>query len=144
MPVRELNIQAPDWSKVPAAGWILAVTEMGDILFEQYTLKNGVPNFPHSERLDGRLLRRCHCFDNEREYRYLCVGDSQRVIETVCDAEQEAAMDPDLLFEDNMVLAEQFSPGEGLWKLRVMNRYRFTEGNTLTLDDFRLCGVFPY
>lgn len=140
--MREANTKAPDWSKAPASGRILIVTEAGEIIFEQYTQAEGKLRFPRMERLEGTLIRRCHCFDESAEYRYLCVGDSQRVIESVNTVQQEADMDPDLLYEDDMILSEQFAPDAGIWKLRVINRYRYTEANTLAVDDYRLGGIY--
>lgn len=136
------TIKTPDWSKAPQSGWILAVPEDGQTVFERFTREDSGVRFPGMERLNGKLIRRCHCFDENSEYRYLCVGDSMRVIETVCDAKQEADMDPDLLYEDDLILSAQYAPGEEIRKLRVINRYRYTECNTLTVEDYRLGGVY--
>lgn len=136
------DYQAPNWGKAPQSGWILAIAEDDTVLFDAYKRKGEALEFAHKEQLDGKLLRRCHCFDESTEYRYLCIGDRMQVIETICDAQQEKDMDPDLLYEDDQVLDPRFAPDDGVWFLRVINRYRYTDANTLTVDDYRLGGIY--
>lgn len=139
----EKRLPTPDWRKAPEAGWILAVSVDGEILFERYRSDGEKLCFPGAERLEGKQITRCHCFDEQAEYRYLCVGQRRRVIETVCSAAQESDIDPDLLYEDEQILEQRYAPGPGVWKIRVINRYRYGETDTLVLENFRLGGVYP-
>ena len=55
------------------------------------------------------------------------------------DAEEEKTMEPDLLFVDEMLLRPEYrSDHVGIQKLKVMNRYRYTDFDTMTLDNYRI------
>ena len=65
--------------------------------------------------------------------------DGERLIEVVLDAEEEKEMEPDLLFEDEMLLREEYCTERvGIRKLKGVNRYRYTEYDTMTLDNYRI------
>ena len=138
-----MNGRAPDFARAPAHGWIFAETKRGPIL-ERYAIVDGEPDFPGAERLKDAPVLRLHCFDEQTEYRYLRVNESGAVVEGLFTAEQEAAMDPDLVYADRLVLAEAYAPKDGgIWVLSVINRYRWTDSNTLDLENYRLAGVRP-
>ena len=85
---------------------------------------------------------RLHCFDEQMEYRYLRVNEGGDAVEGLFTAEQEATMDPDLVYVDQMVLNEAYAPKDGgIWTLNVVNRYRWTENNALELENYRMAGV---
>lgn len=136
-----LNGRGPDFAKAPARGWLFAETEHGPIL-ERYSIVDGELHFPGAARLEAAPVLRLHCFDEQAEYRYLRVNEEGDAVEGLFTAEQETAMDPDLIYEDKMVLAEAYAPKDGgIWTLSVINRYRWTEYNTLGLENYRLAGV---
>lgn len=136
-----MNGRAPDFSKAPAQGWLFAETERGPIL-ERYSIVAGKPDFPGAERLETAPVLRLHCFDERTEYRYVRVNENGDAVDGLFTAGQEAAMDPDLVYEDKMVLAEAYAPKEGgIWALTVINRYRWTECNALAIENYRLAGV---
>ena len=82
---------------------------------------------------------RLHCFDRNTEYRLLVTDDGDRLVEVVLDAEEEKTMEPDLLFVDEMLLRPEYrSDHVGIQKLKVMNRYRYTDFDTMTLDNYRI------
>ena len=134
---------SPNFNKAPERGWLFAETETGAIL-ERYVLVDGEPDFPGRERLRDAVVTRLHCFDERVEYRWLRTNEKGGVVEGVFSAEEEAGMDPDLVYPDDMILADEYAPKEGgLWVLSVINRYRWTETDTLTLENYRLAGIHP-
>lgn len=134
-------LKAPDFTRAPRAGWILAVLD-NEVLMEKYAREGDTLRFPGCEKMTSAALRRCHCFDEHMEYRWMRIGSRGRSLEKVLTAEEETEMAPDLLFMDRMILSEKYMPPEqGLWAIRVMNRYRYTASNTLTLENYRFAGV---
>lgn len=133
----------PDYTKAPENGWLFAETDCGVIL-ERYTLENGMPVFPGQKRLASATITRLHCFDGRKEYRFLRPNGRGDIIEGVFTADEETAMDPDLIYEDRMVLSKEYMPKDGkIWAITVINRYRWTEYNTLTLNNYRLSDILP-
>lgn len=139
----ETRGMSPNFNKAPERGWFFAETETGAIL-ERYVLVDGEPDFPGHERLRDAVVTRIHCFDERVEYRWLRVNEKGGAVEGVFSAEEEAGMDPDLVYADDMILADEYTPKEGgIWVLSVINRYRWTETDTLTLENYRLAGIHP-
>ena len=137
----QLCQKAPDFTRAPQSGWVLAVLE-NEVLLEAYIRDGNQIRFPGYEKMTESALRRCHCFDKNTEYRWMRIGNRGRVVEKVFTAEEEEGMDPDLLFEDKMIISEAYLPSEqGICAIRVMNRYRYTPSDTLTLDNYRLAGI---
>ena len=135
------NGRTPDFTKAPRRGWLFAETERGPVL-ERYVIVDGEPDFPGSERLKGVPVLRLHCFDGQTEYRFLRVDEDGDAVEGLFTAGQEAAMDPDLVYADKMVLKEAYAPKDGgVWTLDVVNRYRWTENDSLELENYRMAGV---
>lgn len=135
------NGRTPDFTKAPRRGWLFAETERGPVL-ERYVIVDGEPDFPGSERLKGVPVLRLHCFDEQTEYRFLRVDEDGDAVEGLFTAGQEAAMDPDLVYADKMVLKEAYAPKDGgVWTLDVVNRYRWTENDSLELENYRMAGV---
>ena len=122
----------------PGEGYLIAVFP-DRVLVERYRKEEGGLSFPGSDALQGKELLRLHCFDMNTEYRLLVTDDGDRVIEVVLDAEEEKAMEPDLLFEDEMLLRPEYCTDRvGIRKLKIVNRYRYTEFDTMTLDNYRI------
>lgn len=124
--------------RIPDEGMMIAVLE-GRILVERYRKEVDGLSFPDAERLQKTALVRLHCFDRNTEYRLLVTDDGDRLVEVVLDAEEEKTMEPDLLFVDEMLLRPEYrSDHVGIQKLKVMNRYRYTDFDTMTLDNYRI------
>ena len=123
---------------IPAEGYLIAVFK-DRILFERYRKKADGLAFPGAEALGGDALLRLHCFDRDTEYRLLVTDDGDRLVEVVFDAEEEKAMEPDLLFEDEMLVRPEYRTDRiGIEKLKVVNRYRYTDFDTMTPDNYRI------
>ena len=126
------------YPRIPAEGYLIAVFK-DRILFERYRKEAEGLCFPGAEESRAERLLRLHCFDRDTEYRLLVTDDGDRLVELVLDAGQEKAMEPDLLFEDEMLVRPEYRPEEiGIRKLKVVNRYRYTDFDTMTPDNYRI------
>ena len=124
--------------QLPEAGYVIAQLRSA-LLFEAYTVKDGKLLFQGSECLEKEPVKECHFFTRDREYRLVARGSRGDFIERVLTAEEEQAMDPDLLYEQEMLVKKEYTcRGDLPEKLLVMNRYRFTENDTLALKDYRI------
>ena len=126
------------FDRIPAEGYLLAVFR-DRVLLERYRKEADGLIFHGSDSLQSEELQRLHCFDRDTEYRLLAADDGDRLIEVVLDAEEEKAMEPDLLFEDEMLLRPEYCTDRvGIRKLKVINLFRYTEFDTMTLDNYRI------
>ena len=125
----------------PARGYILAYYPER-LVFEPYVLREGVPVFEGCEALREAVPQECHLFDDNREVRIIrreSVGDT---LELILTEEEERGMDPDLIFpEEVLVKPEYTATGRLPGKLKIINRYRYTEYDTLTLDNYRISSL---
>ena len=120
-------------SDIPAEGYLLAVFT-DRVMFASYRKDAGCLVFEGREAVLHEPLLRLHCFDRNTEYRLLVTDDGDRLVEAVLRADEEKDMDPDLLFEDEMLLRPEY----GGRKLKVINRYRYTDFDTMTVDNYRV------
>ena len=124
--------------RIPAEGIMIAVFD-DRTLVERYGKEAEGLSFPGTEQVGKKDLLRLHCFDPETEYRLIVTDDGERLIEVIMSAEEEKGMEPDLLFEDEMLLREEYCTERvGIRKLKVINRYRYTQYDTMTLDNYRI------
>lgn len=137
--MRYKDIKKSDhYASIPQEGYMMAVFD-DLILFQPYQKTDDGLTFSNMENVSDRNLLRIHCFDRDTEYRRMELDDGDRIIEAVLSAEEETAMDPDLIYEDEMLLREEFIEGAGgLRALKVINRFRYTYFDTMTLDNYRL------
>ena len=124
--------------QLPEAGYVIAQLR-STLLFEAYTVKDGKLLFQGSERLEKEPVKECHFFSRDREYRLVARESRGDFIERVLTAEEEQAMDPDLVYEQEMLVKKEYACRGNLpEKLLVLNRYVFTENDTLALQDYRI------
>ena len=124
--------------QLPGTGYMIAQTK-SKLLFEPYTVKNGRLLFRGREFLEKEPVIECHFFSQDREYRLITREARGDFIARVLTAEEEQAMDPDLVYEQEMLVKEEYAcRGDLPEKLLVMNRYVFTENDTLALKDYRI------
>ena len=125
-------------NRAPAKGYILACYP--DVLvFEPYVLKDGEPVFEGCKAHQGEVPRECHLFDEEKEYRLIYRESAGDWIEQLLTRAEEREMDPDLLFEEEVLVKPQYADTGRLPKtLTITNRYRYSECDTLTLDNYRI------
>ena len=123
---------------LPEAGYVIAQLRSA-LLFEAYIVEDGKLLFQGSERLEKEPVKECHFFNRDREYRLIARESRGDFIERILTAEEEQAMDPDLLYEQEMLVKKEYACREDLpEKLLVMNRYTYTENDTLALKDYRI------
>ena len=124
--------------RLPKAGYVIAQLR-STLLFEPYTVEDGKLLFRDRERLEEEPLTECHFFSRDREYRLTARESRGDYIERVLTAEEERSMDPDLIYEQEMLVKREYASREDLpEKLLVMNRYGYTENDTLALQDYRI------
>ena len=124
--------------KAPAAGFVIACLK-DQLIFAPYKIRNGVFTAEGWDCPDFSEAEECHFFDENREYRRIYRSARRDVIETVLTAEEEASMDPDLIFiEDVLVKPEYVETGRLPSSLTVVNRYRYSEYDTIVLEDYRI------
>jgi hypothetical protein len=140
--------QSKKYAEIPTEGYLYAVLDKA-ILFKKYNRtenkisfapsKDNSANQERFEDFANRPVNELHFFDSQKEFRLLASGYSQSatIIEYVASSEEEKGMEPDLLYEDEMMLEEKFA-FEDLKKIKVVNRYKYTFFDTLALDNYRL------
>ena len=66
-------------------------------------------------------------------------------LDMLLTAEEERGMDPDLIFEESVLVKPRYAvSGRVPGKLIIINRYRYSEYDTLTLDNYRIsCEATP-
>lgn len=61
------------------------------------------------------------------------------IIETVLTAKEEESMEPDLIYTEEVLVKPTYAEIEGLpSKLKIINRYRYSEQDTIVLEDYRI------
>ncbi len=126
---------------IPAKGYILAYLKQ-DLIFEPYEVKHGKLCFKGSERLKCEQPSECHFFDRESDYRIVVRESRGDVREALMTEEEERYMDSDLLFIEEALIKEEYAQKEGFpKKLRVINRYRYSDNDTLVLYNYRISFV---
>ena len=109
------------------------------LLFERYEYRDGKLCFPGSDRLERELPYDCRFFDREKDCHLVFRESRGDICKTVLTEEEEKAMDPDLVYAEEVLVREEFAGREGLpKKLLIVNRYRYTEYDTLTLKNYRI------
>ena len=121
--------------KAPAKGYLLAYFRNA-LVFEPYTVENGRLVFPGCESWQKTAPKECHLFDQNKEYRMIFREARQDRVETVLTRQEEETMDPDLLYEEEVLVKND--EAAGIDSLRIVNRYMFTENDTLVLRNYRI------
>ena len=120
---------------VPEKGYLLAYFRDA-LVFEPYTVESGQLMFPGCESWQNAAPEECHLFDQNKEYRMIFREARQDRVETVLTRQEEETMDPDLLYEEEVLVKND--EAAGIDSLRIVNRYMFTENDTLVLRNYRI------
>ena len=124
--------------KAPERGFILACFRDRPV-FGRYERKSGEIVFEGWEAFREETPQECHLFDTDTEYRMVARQARGDRIELVLTAREEAMMDPDLLYNENVLIREEYRPdGAVPGTIAVINRYQYSADDTLVLKNYRL------
>lgn len=122
----------------PARGYYLAYYQNA-LVFEPYEITDGRLLFEGCEAFRGQLPRECHLFDEDTECRIVFRSHPGGPVRLVLTRGQELETDPDLLYEEEVLVKPEYASGGRRPKtLKIMNRYRYSEYDTLTLENYRI------
>ena len=124
--------------KLPEKGLVMAYFK-NELLFSPYEVTEKGLSLPEKALFDAGMPYECHFFDEDREYRLVRRSARNDVIEKVLSKEQEEEMSHDLIFTEDVLVKKEYADIPGIpEKLRVINRYGYSENDTLVLRDYRL------
>lgn len=122
----------------PNTGFVIACLK-DRLVFAPYKICNGILLVEGWENPDFTTAEECHFFDDSREYRRICRSARRDVIETVLTIQEEQTMDPDLIFAEEVLVKPQYTEtGHLPATLTIVNRYRYSEHDTIVLEDYRI------
>ena len=122
----------------PTAGFVIACLK-DQLIFAPYKICNGVFTAEGWYNPDFTTAEECHFFDSNREYRRIYRSARRDVIETVLTEQEEQEMDPDLIFVEEVLVKPQYTQtGRIPSTLKIINRYRYSEYDTIVLEDYRI------
>ena len=123
----------------PRSGFVIACLK-DQLIFAPYEIHNGVLMVEGWDCPDFTDAEECHFFDASREYRRIYRSARRDMIEMILTAEEEQSMDPDLIFVEEVLVKPQYTESGYIpAALTIVNRYRYSEYDTIVLDDYRIC-----
>lgn len=122
-------------SKISDSGYCMVVY-YDKVSFGKYKLE-GDDIITDALASDDLPFKEIRLFDKESEYRLRYVAGNNRC-ENIFTSDEEKDMDKDLIFVDEMLLKEVYKNTSGLDKITIVNRYKYTDYSTITLDDYRV------
>ena len=124
--------------KIPHKGFILAIFESG-VIFEPYEVKGDEIIFRSMKTLQEVIPTELHLFDQETEFRIVQRESRGDQIELLMTKEQELEMDSDLIYVEETFIKPEYSNAENMpKKLSIVNRYCYSENDTLELQNYRI------
>jgi len=109
------------------------------LVFEPYEIRDGRLLFSGCEAFQDQQPKELHLFDHDKEYRIVWRETRGDRIERLLTRQEEEAMDPDLLYAEEMPVKEEYaSKGTLPEKLTVTTRYEYSEFDTLVMKDYRI------
>ena len=126
----------------PNTGFVIACLK-DQLIFAPYEIRNGALIVEGCSCPDFSEAKECHFFDANREYRRIYRSGRRDVIEAVLTVQEEQDMDPDLIFVEEVLVKPQYmQSGRIPASLTIINRYRYSEYDTIVLEDYRIgCSV---
>jgi len=65
-------------------------------------------------------------------------------VRLILTREEEEHMEPDLIYEQEVLVQERFAADSALpERLKIISRYRYSDSDTLILDNYRIAYVSP-
>lgn len=119
---------------LPQKGYVLGYFS-SELVFKPYYIENGTLIFDGSDILIRETPREIHFFDDKKEYRLIKREFRKDIIEKYYTSDEEKEIGPDLLFVEEVLVDERFSGPE---KLKIINRYEYSQNDTLVLKSYRI------
>lgn len=124
--------------KLPPKGIMLLYFKK-QLVFKRYEIKNGELVYDGEENLSGETPIECHFFDDQTEYRLIKRDAQGDAIEIVLSATEEAYMDPDLIYVEELLIKDEYRINVNIpEKLSIVSRYRYSDNDTLELKNYRI------
>lgn len=148
-PMREMRrtVREEEWSlaqltdQIPSCGLLLAYYA-SELLFVPYEVRNAALCIPGGALREDDIPREMHFFNEKEEYRVVRRSFHRDYVILCLTGEEEDQMDPDLVFSEEVLLRPEYAGRKGCpERIRIVNRYRYSEYDTLVLDNYRLSTV---
>ena len=124
--------------KIPKSGLVMAYFRDA-LAFSPYEVTEDGLKVQGKAFFDEEMPYECHFFDRDREYRVVKRQARNDVIERILTKEEEEKMESDLLFTEEVLVKKEYADIPGVpERLRIINRYRYSENDTLVLLDYRI------
>lgn len=122
---------------IPEKGYVIAVFE-DKTLFEPYKLNEGKPVFEGCALFDDDPPLECHFFDEARELRIIRRESRDNTI-VLFERSEESLIESDLLYTQHVLVKQEYADrGDLPEKLRIINRFLYSENDTLILSNYRI------
>ena len=122
---------------IPEKGYVIAVFE-DKTLFEPYEVIDGKPVFEGCALVDDDPPLECHFFDENRELRIIRRESRDNTI-VLLEGSEEALIESDLLYTQHVLVKREYADRADLPnKLRIINRFVYSENDTLILNNYRI------
>ena len=124
--------------KIPEKGLVLA--DFADMtVFEPYEIKNGELCLSSREVFEQQIPIECHFFDDTSELRVVHRGSRNDTIEILLRESDELGMDRELLYTQEVLLKQEYTSRDDMpKKLRIINRFVYSDNDTLILSNYRI------
>ena len=134
-------MQGVNYSRAPEKGILLAYFPDA-LVFERYTITNDGLRFENWQHFQEKTPVECHLFDGNTEYRMVTRAARNDRIELLLTKQEAEQMDPDLVYTEDVLVKEEYSVKGTLPKrLRIVNRYIYTENDVLVLKNYRIAEI---
>ena len=123
---------------LPAQGFLLAYFPFA-LLFTPYEIREGQVYYPQAQRFAQETPSECHFFDKDTDVHIVRRQSRGDLCIVRLTAQEEQQMDPDLLYTEDVLVREEYSRQKGYpQKLRIINRYQYSENDMLVLKNARI------
>lgn len=133
-----MKINHIDCYKLPVTGYVIAYTTEC-ALYAPYKVEKDkiVIDLKYEDMLTKAY--ECHFFDMHKEYRLIYREARDDEIELVVTDKEEEEMNPDLIYIEDVLILPSYLGDKNLPdKLRIINRYKYSDNDTLVLDNYRI------
>lgn len=124
---------------IPGSGYVFACFR-DKIVFEQYEITDGRLISESMDIFEREDPKECHFFNAQEDLHIIYRESRGDTVSVLLTEDEEKNMEPDLLFTEEVLVRKEFSAKAGIpEKLRIVNRYRYSENDTLVLRNYRIC-----